>query len=394
MLCKNKVGKSIVMACPNYWTSPCQVGSHQFAKLFVKNGWKVAYLSDPISPLHLLSGINPDLRERFRIYTNGGLLDFKDKLWSYLPGALFSPHNKPLLRNEWVLRSWKKFTWPNLVKKLIDNGFGDVELLYFDNNVNYAFLTDVIKFRKTVMRIADKMSAFSKFSTAASKKAEKALAQKVDLVVYSASNLERYVAEMKPRNMMYLPNGVNFKHFAEGSTLKPREYRHIRGPIAIYVGAMEKWFDYNLVNFAAKKLPDVTFVLIGPDHYARGKLLNFENIRLLGSISYQALPGYLHNADVGLIPFDVENNSELVNSVNPIKLYEYMACGLPVVATKWKELELINSPAYLAKDSTDFVNGLGNALQERNRDKYVQFAQNNTWEERYKKLNKICLNSK
>lgn len=394
MLCKDKVGKSILMACPKHWTSPCQVGSHQFAYQFAKTGWKVAYLSDPISPLHLLSGINPDIRERFRIYTNGGLLDFKDKIWSYLPMTLFSPHNKPLLCSEWVLRNWKKFTWPNIVKKLIDSGFGDVELLYFDGNVNYAFLTDVIKFRKTVMRIADKMPAFSKFSNAAFKKAEKALAQKVDLVVYSASNLERYVAEMKPRNMMYLPNGVNFKHFAEGSTLKPREYRHIKNPIAIYVGAMEKWFDYKLINFAAKKLPDVTFVLIGPDHYARGKLLNFKNIRLLGSISYQALPGFLHNADVGLIPFDVENNSELVNNVNPIKLYEYMACGLPVVATKWKELELINSPAYLAEDSNDFVNGLENTLQERDRNKYVQFAQKNTWEERYKKLYKICLNSK
>ena len=98
---------------------------------------------------------------------------------------------------------------------------------------------------------------------------------------------------------------------------------------------------------------------------------------------------YMYNSNVGIITFDTRH--PVVETVNPLKLYEYMACRLPVVATKWKELELINSPAYLADNVNDFVDGLKKSLKQKDREKYIQFAKNNTWEERFKKLNKICL---
>jgi glycosyltransferase involved in cell wall biosynthesis len=146
---------------------------------------------------------------------------------------------------------------------------------------------------------------------------------------------------------------------------------------------MDVWFDYDLVNFAARRLSRVSFVLIGPDDLARRRLERRPNMHLLGRRPYDALPGYLHNADVGLIPFDTANHARLINSVHPLKLYEYMACGLPVVASEWEELVSVRSPALLAKNPNGFVEAIEHALAEpADRQRYVQFATAADWKTR------------
>ena len=69
------VRRRVLMACSNYWNSPIQVGDQQIARLFVKEGWEVAYVSTPISPLHFLGGFTCDLRERLATYRAGGTRD-------------------------------------------------------------------------------------------------------------------------------------------------------------------------------------------------------------------------------------------------------------------------------------------------------------------------------
>ena len=83
---------------------------------------------------------------------------------------------------------------------------------------------------------------------------------------------------------------------------------------------------------------------------------------MIGVRSFDQIPCYLHNADVGLIPFDVEGHPELVHAIHPLKLYEYLACGLPVVATRWHELEALGSPALLFDGVTDFTTRVRQAL--------------------------------
>ena len=86
------------------------------------------------------------------------------------------------------------------------------------------------------------------------------------------------------------------------------------------------------------------------------------NIYALGPKEYASIPGYLQHAQVGIIPFDVKGYAKLIDAVNPLKLYEYMASSLPVVATRWKELEYLNSPAYLADSFEEFERALEKAL--------------------------------
>jgi hypothetical protein len=148
---------------------------------------------------------------------------------------------------------------------------------------------------------------------------------------------------------------VNFDHFSRKTDEQPCEYEAIPKPIAIYVGAMEVWFDWDLMNFAVAHLPEVSFVLIGPDDRARKMLKPAKNLFMLGARAYDQLPGYLQHAAVGLIPFDVVNHRDLVRSIHPLKLYEYLASGLPVVAVEWEELHNMRSPAALTNGREHFL---------------------------------------
>jgi glycosyltransferase involved in cell wall biosynthesis len=348
------------MAAANHWRSPFQVGSHHIARGFVDAGWDVAFVSDPISPWHLGSRDFQQLRERYRSYATGGERDLEGHLWAYVPGALVSPHNKPVLRSRWVSRHWAKVTWPAIGRVLHQAGFTDVDLLYCDSPVPFSWLQDV-PHRKAIYRVADHYSAFPKFSTELGEW-ELDLARWVDVVVYAAQTLEGRVKAMRPRSMAHLPNGVNFDHFHNMRDESPREYDAIPKPIAVYIGAMEAWFDWELMNFAVEQLRDVSFVLIGPDDRARRMLKPAKNLFMLGSRPYLDLPGYLQHANVGLIPFDVANHGSLVRSVHPLKLYEYLACGLPVVAVEWEELQYLKSPAMLTNGRSHFVSAIREAI--------------------------------
>jgi glycosyltransferase involved in cell wall biosynthesis len=382
------VAKKVLMGCANYWFSPFQVGSHHIGRTFVKDGWQVAFISDPISPFHVLAGLSRELSERFALYRTGGIWLEKDCLWTYVPAALLTPHNKPLLRSTPVARFWHMCSFPRLKTMIRELKFDTVDLLYIDSMI-FAFFLREIAHKTSILRIADRNVGFKRFSKPM-QTLELEIAQSVDVVVYTASNLRDYVAAMRPRRMIHLPNGVNFEHFAFGSRSVPEEYSHIRRPIALYVGAMDVWFDYVLLSQAAARLPQVSFVLIGPNALAGRRLSGFSNIYLIGRKSYDVLPSYMHNADVGIIPFNVRDYPEIVHSINPLKLYEYMACGLPVVSTAWDELRHLQTPAILTETPQEFTDAIGHAIGIADRNILIEYAKKHDWRGRVALLESLC----
>lgn len=375
--------KKALFATSNYWNSPFQVGTHHIAKELVRKGWEIAYISAPISPIHRMFSPTKEFYDRYEIYKKGGETFEDGKIWSYVPGALLTPNNKPILRSEIIYNHWNKLGYPN-IKKLIElKNFREVDLLYFDNGLQN-YLLDFINYKKSVFRMADKNSGFSN-STKALEKAETKLSQSVDRVLYTAHTLEDHVNGLKPKDTLYFPNGVNLAHFLEKKE-QPVEYKSIDKPIVVYVGAIEEWFDFNLFNEMAKKMPDFAFVVIGPDKLAKQHINEIENVHILGRRSYDQLPAYLQYANVGIIPFNVKEHSHLLDYVNPLKLYEYMVSGIPVVSSKWKELELINSPAQLAENLDQFIEAIKEAVRDTDKEKYINFAKQHSWTSRVDNL--------
>lgn len=376
--------RRIMMACSNYWQSPLQVGSHHLARGFAKAGWKVGFLSDPISPWHL-GAVGSDLiRDRIMAYRSGGNWDMNGAVWHYVPCALFPPRNGVLFKSEWVHRSWLSLSWPDPVKKLQDRGFLDVDLFYCDSPLHACWLNR-IKYKKSIYRIPDHHAGFSK-ATLASKKLEKELIRTVNLVVYTAKSLEPYVQSLNPQKMHFLPNGVDAEHFKNYGEDPPLEYQRIPKPIALYVGVIDSWFDFDLLKLSSEALPEISFVIIGPGKVPSHQFSHRPNVHFLGSRPYGEIPAYLRHAQVGLIPFNVKGFLSLIPYVNPLKLYEYMACGLPVVSMRWEELERINSPALLCSTPREFVTGIEMALSRNWGTTLEVFAAEHGWNRQVENL--------
>ena len=159
---------------------------------------------------------------------------------------------------------------------------------------------------------------------------EQELAQKCQLIITASAKL----AKKFPTNKtVVLPHGVDYELFA---TEQPRAADLPQGPVAGFYGALAGWFDQQLMVEIAAKLPDWTFVLIGPVLTDISLLLNQPNISVLGPREHSQLPAYSQHWDIGLLPF--KRNAQ-IEACNPLKLREYLAAGSPVVSTDFPALD-------------------------------------------------------
>jgi glycosyltransferase involved in cell wall biosynthesis len=371
--------KKILITSATYWTSPIHIGSHHISKAFAKRGWQTAFLSDPISPFHIFSS-GDDLSERIRIYKSNG--DNDGNIWNYVPATFFPPINKPFFKSDWVLKNWGSFTVPDIARILKNQDKDNVDILFFENPT-YGFLQNQINHKFSILRIADFNKAFDNYSQAKII-AEEKLARNVDLVVYTAKNLEEYVKSLRPKDMYYFPNGVDYWHFQDFHAETPKDLQGIKSPIVMYVGALNYWFDFELINHVANQMPEASFVLIGPGESAVERLSHKENLHYLGPKDFNQIPEYINHADIGIIPFNVNKYADLVHKINPLKLYEYLSCGLPVVSTAWREIEQINSPAILTRNTEEFIEGVKIAIELSKRNdlktSYREFSKTRSWD--------------
>jgi len=379
------MSKKVLMAVANYYTSPFQVGSHHYARAFEKLGYEVLFISNPISPIHKIFANSNELKERKRIYNKGG--ERVGNIFYYVPYSIFTPQNKPFLSSDFVLYNWQKFTHPNLLKFIEKQGFGEVDILWFDSPL-FGYLLDAITHKKSILRIADYSKGFGAVSDAQFD-AEIKIANKVDTVIYTAKNLKEKYYQIKDKSKMkYVPNGIDLDFFKAADRCLPQELEDIPRPRVIYVGAIHDWFDVDLVHYCAKNLPNYSFIIIGPEHKDLSLLRKLKNVHILGAISYDKIPAFLYNSQVGIIPFNVKDYPDLVNSINPLKAYEYFAAGIPVVAINWQELKQLEDLVFLSNSKEDFILNIEKSMHSDNdrMDKAANFIKDNDWNAKIQKI--------
>lgn len=181
---------------------------------------------------------------------------------------------------------------------------------------------------------------------------ERKIASMADLVITSAKKLYIKMSYFND-NIYYLPNGVwndDYDYNIE-SNLMPIDLKYIKQPIVFFMGAVAEWVDIELIQFAAESRPQYSFVFVGQE---KCKLPKVPNIYYLGSKKYEELPNYIKHAKVAIIPFKVNN---LTAAVTPLKFYEYISSGTPVVTTIMPDIiDLKGSITTLNKN--DFVKSL------------------------------------
>ncbi len=373
----------IVFGSANHWTSPYQVGSHAWARLFSKHDWQTTYISDPITPWHLFSKKNrPRFQERYALWRKGGEYFENKKLMAWTPCSLIAPQSFSFFCTRWVLNHWDLFSVPSMKKQIRCQGFDSPDILWLDSVRHWSW-GKKIKPKYIVLRIADWTAGFSTLPRSILEM-EKELIQTADLVISSAKTLELRIQSLRGDRPLYtIRNGVDCA-FWMNPTQPPLEYQEIPSPRAVYVGALDEWFDLPLALKMAQAMPSVSFVFIGQPRW-KSPFQNLpRNIYFLGSRPRDQVRAYLQHAQIGIIPF---KRSELIECVCPLKLYEYMACGLPVVSTRWEELENMNSPARLASHVDEWILHLTELLKNpslSSKKNCLDYALLNDWNNRWK----------
>jgi glycosyltransferase involved in cell wall biosynthesis len=190
-------------------------------------------------------------------------------------------------------------------------------------------------------------------------------------------------------------NGVEASRFAEAAPARAGLPGGEGEPILGYVGTLHAWFDVPLVASLARAIPGARVVLVGPAHPALAAEIARErertpNLHWIGPRPYAEIPGIVRAFRVGLIPF---RRTPLTEAVNPVKLYEYAAAGVPCVTTRFTdEVERWGAAARVADGEASFI-AETRALLDRPPDpeSLRAFARLHDWEAIAREFVAFCL---
>ncbi len=206
--------------------------------------------------------------------------------------------------------------------------------------------------------IFDCMDRYAEFHAGADKERIQAASQSVlrsaDLIFASSVPLAQELAA-RHDNVVYAPNGVDTRHFAT-----PRRARNVAdSPVIGFHGTLGDWLDYELLESLARARPSWRWEFVGPVHASGARrLFALGNVKYHPRVPYAELPQKLAGFDLGIIPF---MKNRLTDAALPVKLGEYLAAGLPVVASRLASLSPIPGHVTLATSQGEWLQALDTA---------------------------------
>jgi glycosyltransferase involved in cell wall biosynthesis len=253
-------------------------------------------------------------------------------------------------------------------------------------------LLDTLDPSLVVYHCVDDIAAHERIDTASFRAAEERFAARADLVLASAPALAERLRKIS-RNVLDAPNVADTELFSRALQPGPldRAMTALPAPRIVFTGAIVSIkLDFDTLAALARLRPSWSFALVGPvgpgDPLTDVSQLAAEpNIHLLGARSYEELPNVLRAADAGLIPYA---RNELTESIFPMKVYEYLAAGLPVIATPLPALVGLADVA-TAPDAAGLAELLEQALAEDSlqlRGERSRRAASHSWEQRLEEI--------
>ncbi|WP_439597759.1 glycosyltransferase family 4 protein [Falsiroseomonas sp.] len=185
--------------------------------------------------------------------------------------------------------------------------------------------------------------------------------QGADLIFANCDAVREGFAAFSPQPIHVVPNACEFYGAISG---RPRELEGIDGPVIGYVGNLRSRIDIALLEELAARRPRWTFLLIGSAHDTTEvlRLRRHANLRLLGPKVYEEALRYMHCFDVAIMP---HLRNAVSDRMNPLKLYVYVALGIPVVSTDVANIDELRDRIAVAADAEDFLARLDLAVARR-----------------------------
>jgi teichuronic acid biosynthesis glycosyltransferase TuaH len=193
------------------------------------------------------------------------------------------------------------------------------------------------------------------------------LTRRADAVIVVSKRLFE-MKQQHARRLYHIPNGVYVERYAAvcNRTLPPHPLaRNWNHPVLGYTGSVHQdRLNIDMIAALAKAYPQATIALVGPnmlDPSAAAALSAHKNILLTGPVDFSEMPQIMSAFDVCIVPHRVNDFTE---SLSPLKLYEYLASGLPTVATPASGFRQFPHLIHLAADNESFIEAVGVALNE------------------------------
>ncbi|MEZ4331769.1 MAG: glycosyltransferase [Myxococcota bacterium] len=309
-------------------------------------------------------------------------------LWSYrAPAILPEIYRPPALRR-------LSLALQALHLRRSARGLGFRDPIAYVWNPDFADPVERLDPRTLVYHCYDKYSAYQGAEHTGVDDLEGRIVRRADLVIASSRILAADLEERFGVPAVQLPHGVDFEWFDSlARTGEPADLAAIPRPRIGYIARLDERTDTETLAGIAHARPDWSIVVIGdrafqsPEHGAAFEALaRLPNVHAIGGRPRETIPAYTSGLDVCLLSYRTDNWGRFVQ---PIKAYEYLACGRPVVSTRIEAVADFDGLVRAADDVDDWVAAIEGGLAESDEawvERRRAFARANTWDQRVREL--------
>ncbi len=349
---------------------------------------RVLFLDTPLQRNYKLFRPEAPETKKYKRVTSGqepALQQINENLWVLFPETVMESIN-------WIsspgIHDW--FNWINdrryarKAKAAIETlKFHDYIILNDNSMLQGFYFKELLKPAIQIYFLRDHVTKVAYHAKHGSRM-EPLLVKKSDIVVTNSPAFTDYCLKFNP-NSTFIGQGVDINLYCDkdGTHRIPDELEKIPHPRIGYTGALTTIrLNLELLIHLAEQRPDWNFVLVGPEDQAfkDSKLHQLKNVYFLGGKPGTELPGYVKGFDVAINP---QLLNEITNINYPLKLDEYLAMGVPVVATRTWFMEFyFSKDSYLALTEEEYITEIGKALSEDSPSKHagrIRVGQSHSW---------------
>lgn len=256
----------------------------------------------------------------------------------------------------------------------------DVDYVWLGAPSLYPAIRGTVGRRQVIYDCMDDCGGFGSESARARAVAEeRSLLQRADLVVVSSERLGEVVRHRGYRGRPLLVNNALADRLL--SVRAPGRERCTSDPyVLLYWGTIGYWFDFASVLQVLERFPNVHVRLAGP---AEVTLPEHDRLEHIGPVRHEELPALAASADVLIMPFVV---NDLIRGVDPVKIYEYIAFGRPIVVPDYPEMRRFDAFVHRYGPAEGLTSVLASLLRDRTRkysdEQAAAFLSQNTWSSR------------
>ncbi len=369
------------------------------AREFAKNNNKVYYIDYPFTTKDALRTKGTDSYEvrkkAFKRINNGILETDIPNLKIVVVPPLWSLHFLPEGKLYRILLRFNEKKIAKTINQIVEKE--KIKNFIYINSWVFHY-PNVSKYIKSTLRIYHCIDPLvMDYDTKHGILSEQELIKNSDMVICTSKKLQEEKKKFHPKTH-FVSNAADIKHsiLATNKNLPVHNaVSQFKKPVIGYFGSIEKRIDYEMMKDVIKKNKDKNFVFAGPvtREWVPDSFFELENVHFIGRIYYDEMPSVLKCFDVAIIPFRKYEDSA---TVFPMKLFEYLGAGKPVVSTDFNPdlKNFTNDLVAYCSNAEEFSAAINKALKNDNeflQQERIELASNHTWESRAAAIEELII---